>query len=253
MIYFNRDRRGDKAISFSVLGAPRQAGSISWPLFSLIESFKALKVADGRSFTPLNRLRHLRLDQAYGISALVGVITYLAYGALNGAWSNPALVGISLYMFLFIPGYSKLSNWVERHAAEGSGLETVGRICRYLAQLAVNLALLWVFIAGGILDPAGLTDLGGFFGAAAWITVVSQGGQYLATWLARIGAGRADLNVVLAVSTSAVVNALAVSGVAWLQPIYLVVSLSIGLTLLSFGLFSDARNALARPAGRALP
>lgn len=253
MIYFNRDRQGNKAISFFVLGAPGQGGGISWSLLSLIESFQALKVAGWGPFTILRRLRHLRLDQAYGISALVGVVTYLAYGALNGAWSNPALVGISLYMFLFIPGYSKLSNRVERLAAEGSGLETVGRICRYLTQLGVNLALLWVFLAGDILDPAGLADLGGFFGAAAWITIVSQGGQYLATWLARNGFGRPDLNVVLAVSTSAVVNALAVSGVAWLQPIYLVVSLSIGLTVLSFGLLSDARNALARPAGRALP
>ena len=129
---------------------------------------------------------------------------------------------------------------------------------RYPAPVHVDLELC---LARNLLGPQvgdarypghHIVDLGGFFGAAAWITIISQGGQYLATWLARIGLGRPDLNVVLAISTSAVVNALAVSGVAWLQPIYLVVSLSIGLTMLSFGLFSDARNALVRSAGRAL-
>ena len=197
-------------------------------------------------------IRLPRLGGAHGISALVGILTYFAYASLNGAWANPALVGIALYMFLFIPGYSKLSNRIETYAALRSRLETVGRLCRYLAQLGVNLILLWAFLAGEILDPAGLAELGGFFGAAVWITIVSQGGQYFATWLARHGLGRSDINVVLAVSTSAVVNALAVSGVLWIQPIYVAVSLSIGITMLSFGIFSDARLALIRKAGGAL-
>ncbi len=192
-----------------------------------------------------------RLNGAYGISALVGILTYFAYGSLNGAWANPALAGIVLYMFLVIPGYSKLSNRIETYAARWSGLETVGRLCRYLAQLGVNLILLWAFLAGEILDPAGLAELGGFFGAAAWITIVSQGGQYFATGLARHGLGRSDINVVLAISTSAVVNALAVSGVLWIQPIYVAVSMSIGVTMLSFGILSDARFAFFKKAGGA--
>ncbi len=198
-------------------------------------------------------IRLPRLDAAYGISALVGVLTYFAYGSLNAAWANPALAGIALYMVLSIPGYSKLSNWIESRAARWSGLATAGRLCRYLAQLGVNLILLWAFLAGGILDPAGLAELGGFFGAAAWITIVSQGGQYFATWLARHGIGRSDINVVLAVSTSAIVNALAVSGVLWIQPIYLAVSLSIAITMLSFGIWSDVRFAFFGKAGSALP
>lgn len=190
---------------------------------------------------------------AYGVSATVGLLTYVVYGALNSAWANPALAAIALYMFLFIPGYSKVSNWIEGQVSQRVGLETAGRTSRYLAQLGVNLVLLWVFLAGGILEHAGLVALGGFFGAAAWITVVSQGGQYLATWLARNGLGGADLNVVLAVATSAVVSALAVSGVAWVQPIYMVVSLGAGFTILASGVLSDLRLTLARQSGRALP
>ena len=195
----------------------------------------------------------LRFDaKAYRISAFVGIVTYLAYGALNGAWTNPALVGIALYMFLCIPGYAALSNRVEAQAARRTGLESTGRLARYLSQLCVNLVLLWVFLAGGVLDPAGLIGLGGFFGAAAWITAVSQGGQYLATTLARNRFGRADLNVVVAIAASAVVSALAVSGVAWVQPIYVVLSLAAGLAILTSGLLADARLLLGRPLRRAL-
>lgn len=204
----------------------------------------------GKQGRPGSRvLRALRPDRAYGISAFVGLLTYFAYGFLNDAWANPALFAIALYMFLCIPGYSKLSNRIEIYATRQSGLETAGRLCRYLAQLGVNLILLWTFLAAGILDPAGLVELGGFFATAAWVTIVSQGGQYFATWLARQGLGRFDINVVLAISTSAVVNALAVSGVPWIQPIYLFLSLSIGLTMLSFGMLSDALCVLRRGRG----
>ena len=156
-------------------------------------------------------------------------------------------------MFLCIPVYAKISNRIEAQAARRSGLETAGRAARCLIQLCVNLVLLWVFLAGGVLDPAGLAGLGGFLGTAAWITAVSQGGQYLATLLARNGLGRSDLNVVVAVASSAVVSALAVSGVAWIQPIYVMLSLAAGLAILVSGLLADVRLLLGRPLRRALP
>ena len=196
----------------------------------------------------LRRVRESRLcsNPSYRLSALVGVLTYIAYGSLNEAWSNWALIGVSVYMYLSIPLYSKLSNWVERTAAGRTGLGTGGRVARYALQLLINLALLWVFIEGRVVSLTGLDPIGGFFATAAWITVVSQGGQYLANGLAMKGIGTADRNVVLAVSISASVNALAVSGVAWIQPIYVAVSLGIGAAIFGLGLLADAKNLFAR-------
>ena len=185
---------------------------------------------------------------SYGLSTLVGLLTYFAYGALNDAWGNLALVGVSLYMLLAIPLYSKLSNWIEGLVSKSTRLETGGRLARYGLQLLINLALLWVFVAGGVVDPAGLEGIGGFFATAAWITVVSQGGQYLAGWLARKRVGNADGNVVWAISVSATVTALAVSGVAWIQPIYVVGSLAFGVAIFGMGVLTDVRAVLSGAA-----
>ena len=187
------------------------------------------------------RSRRIRLNSSYGLSAFVGVVTYLAYGSLNHAWSNWVLFAVGIYMFLSIPIYSKLSNQIESVVTKRSKLETGGRIARYVPQLIVNLVLLWVFVEGQVIDPGGLDAIGGFFATAAWITIVSQGGQYLAKWLAHRNLGDADRNVVLAVSISATVNALAVSGVTWIQPIYIALSLCFGAAIFGLGVVTDTR------------
>ena len=203
----------------------------------------------GKSFLEvLRRLRESRLcsDPSYRLSALVGVLTYLAYGSLNDAWSNAALIGVSVYMYLSTPLYSKISNWMEGAVARRTGLGTGGRVARYLLQMSENLLLLWILIAGQVLSRSGLEGIGGFFATAAWITMVSQGGQYLANWMARRDMGHADRNVVLVISISAIVTALAVSGVTWIQPAYVTISLFLGTAILGAGLVTDARRLLSR-------
>jgi hypothetical protein len=202
---------------------------------------KAAANRDGYGM-PQRLLRHLRWSPAYTMSAFVGLLTFGAYGSLNDAWTNPALIGVSIYMFLSIPLYSKFSNRVESVIAQRTKLETCGRLGRYVPQLLINLVLLWVFITGQVIDPAGLAGIGGFFATAAWITIVSQGGQYMANWLARRNLGNADSNVVFAVSFSAIVTALAVSGVMWIQPIYIAASLSFGAVIFGIGLITDTRQ-----------
>ncbi len=183
---------------------------------------------------------------SYGLSTFVGALTYIAYASLNSAWLNPALFAIAVFLLLTIPLLSKLSNRIEFAVARWTGLETGGRIARYTLQLLDNLFLLWIFIAGSVVDPAGLEGIGGFFAAAAWITIVSQGGQYLANWLARKGVGDADRNVVLAISISAIINALAVSGVTWIHPVYVAISLCFGTAIFGLGLVIDAKYLCAR-------
>jgi hypothetical protein len=188
--------------------------------------------------------RRFGLHTSYGLGAFVGVITYLSYAYLNNAWSNWALVAISFFMFASLPLYSKCSNRIESLGTRLTQLETGGRIARYLFQLLDNMILLWVYVAGGVIDPAALEGIGGFFATAAWITIVSQGGQYVANHLARTGLGSPDRNVVWAVAISVTISALAVSGVVWIQPIYVAISVGFGALIFGLGVMGDARRLL---------
>jgi hypothetical protein len=188
--------------------------------------------------------RRLQLNSSYGLGAFVGVITYLSYGYLNSAWSNWALIAISFFMFASLPLYSKCSNRIESLGTRLTQLETGGRIARYLFQLLDNMILLWVYVAGGVIDPSALEGIGGFFATAAWITIVSQGGQYVANHLARAGLGSPDRNVVWAVAISVTISALAVSGVAWIQPIYVAISVGFGALIFGLGVMGDTRRLL---------
>ena len=181
------------------------------------------------------------LGNPYWLSGLTGLLTYITYASLNGAWDNYVLVAIAIYMYVSIPAYSRLSNQAETKASDWTGLSTLGRVARYTLQFVVNCALLYVFLAGNILDPTGLIGIGGLFGAAAWITAVSQGGQYVASWLASRGVGNSDQNVVVSISISVIVNALAVSGVAWIQPIYVNASLLFASVILLSGVVLDIK------------
>ena len=186
---------------------------------------------------------------SYRLSGLTAFLTYITYAWLNDAWGNYALVGIGVYLYLSIPAYSRLSNQLESGTSAFAGLTTAGRVARYAMQFAVNCILLYVFLAGGILDPVGLGGIGGFFGAAAWVTAVSQGGQYAANWLATMGIGGSDRNVVVSISISVVVNALAVSGVIWIQTIYIGASLFFAGVILFSGVVFDIK-ALRVPIRR---
>jgi len=97
-----------------------------------------------------------------------------------------------------------------------------------------------------VIVPTGLAGIGGFFATAAWITILSQGGQYLANELSRRGLGHPDRNVVVAFAISASVSALAVSGVVWVQPIFILASLGFGAGFLGIGLVIDAGRLLDR-------
>ncbi len=232
-------------------GAENQAhrGSARWSADvrpGLLEGSDGCR-ADPFTAAPASRQSlRIRLNSSYSLGAFVGLITYLTYGYLNFAWSNWALVAVSVFMFLSLPLYSKYSNRIENAAAHLSKLETGGRIARYLFQLLDNVVLLWVFVAGGVVDPVGLDGIGGFFATAAWVTIVSQGGQYMANRLARSGFGHPDHNVVWAVAISVTISALAVSGVRWIQPVYVAVSLSFGAVIFGIGVFADSRHLLAK-------
>ena len=195
----------------------------------------------------LRRTPWIRLNSPHGLGVFVGLITYASYGYLNAAWSNWALVAIAVFMCLSLPLYSRCSNGIEKLGARWSQLETGGRVARYLFQLLDNMLLLWIYLAGGVIDPAALEGIGGFFATAAWITIVSQGGQYLANALARKGVGDPDHNVVWAIAISVTISALAVSGISWIQPFYVAVSVGFGALIFGLGIMTDAKRLLEKP------
>ena len=51
-------------------------------------------------------------------AAFVGLLTYLSYAYAHGSWANPALIGVSLFVGLFLPTYAKLSNKAELWAQQ---------------------------------------------------------------------------------------------------------------------------------------
>ncbi|HEX9558092.1 MAG TPA: hypothetical protein VF991_16475, partial [Reyranella sp.] len=44
------------------------------------------------------------------MAAFVGLLSYLSYAYAHGSWANPALIGVSVFVGVFVPSYAKLSN-----------------------------------------------------------------------------------------------------------------------------------------------
>ena len=110
----------------------------------------------------------------------------------------------------------------------------------FAATLLMEYALLADDFSVGYVAKVGSTT------TPTWVTIVSQGGQYVANYLARRGFGTADHNVVWAVTISVSLNALAVSGVAWIQPAYVAVSLGFGSLIFGLGVVADTKRVLKR-------
>ena len=57
-------------------------------------------------------------------AAFVGLLTYLSYAYAHGSWTNPALIGVSVFIGVFLPTYAKLSNKAELWANNRFGFVT---------------------------------------------------------------------------------------------------------------------------------
>ena len=102
-------------------------------------------------------------------------LSYLSYAYAHGSWANPALIGVSVFVGVFLPSYAKLSNKAELWANNQFGFVTAGRLGRFIPQYAFNLAVFGVMLWGGALNRDGIASVGGFAGAALVTTLASQG------------------------------------------------------------------------------
>src|SRR5215468_10967903 len=140
-----------------------------------------------RKATPLSALagkfgQYVR-SPSTRMAAFVGILFYLSYAYAHGSWANTALIGVSVFIGVFIPSYAKLSNKAELWANNRFGFVTGGKFGRFLPQLVFNLAVFWACLWGGAFKAAGIASVGGFAGAALVTTLASQGTQYVGAYL----------------------------------------------------------------------
>jgi hypothetical protein len=183
------------------------------------------------------------------MAAFVGLVSYLSYAFAHGSWANPALIGVSVFVGVFLPSYAKLSNKAELWANNRFGFVTGGRLGRFIPQFAFNLAVFWIMDWGGALNRDGLASVGGFASAALVTTLASQGAQYVGLYLFQRGVGDANRNVLVGVSINLVLAALGTAGIPGARELFLISGVVFGAVFFGVGLLSDIRSVAAPKGG----
>jgi nicotinic acid mononucleotide adenylyltransferase len=183
------------------------------------------------------------------MAAFVGLLSYLSYAYAHSSWANPVLIGVSLFVGVFLPSYAKLSNKAELWANNRFGFVTSGRLGRFIPQYAFNLAVFWVMLWGGALNPVGMASVGGAAGAALVTTLASQGIQYLGIYLFQRGIGDMNRNVLLGLSANVMLTALGTAGLPFAREAFLVLGLVLGAVVFGLGILSDIRSQVAPKGG----
>lgn len=192
--------------------------------------------------------RYLR-SSSTRVAAFVGLLSYLSYASAHTSWTNPALIGVSVFVGLFLPSYAKLSNKVELWANNQFGFVTFGRLGRFFPQFVFNLAVFWIMQWGGALKLDGLASVGGTTSAALVTTLASQGTQYFGLYLFQRGIGDANRNVLIGVSINLVLAAFGTAGVPGAREAFLITGFGLGGLLFAIGLMSDIRSVAAPKGG----
>lgn len=183
------------------------------------------------------------------MAAFTGLLFYLSYAYAHSSGTNAALIGVSVFIGIFIPSYAKLSNKAELWANNRFGFVTAGRLGRFIPQYAFNLAAFGIMTWGGALDRGGIASVGGFASAALVTSLASQGIQYLALYLFARGVGDANRNVQIGLSFVIVLTALGTAGLPFVREAFLVLGFGLGAVLFGVGLLSDIRSVAAPKGG----
>lgn len=197
----------------------------------------------------IDRFRRYTRSPSTRVAAFVGLLSYFSYAYAHTSWTNPALIGVSVFVGLFLPSYAKLSNKAELWANNQFGFVTCGRLGRFFPQYAFNLAVFWIMQLGGALKLEGLASVGGMGSAALVTTLASQGSQYLGLYLVQRGIGDANRNVLIGVSINLVLAAFGTAGVPGAREAFLITGLGLGGLLFAVGLMSDIRSVAAPKGG----
>jgi hypothetical protein len=208
--------------------------------------------SDGKT-TPLSaytgRLARYVRSPSTRMAAFGGLLTYVSYAYAHGSWANPTLIAVSVFIGVFLPSYSKLSNKAELWANNQFGFVTAGKFGRFLPQLVFNLAVFWTCLWGGAFNLAGIASVGGFAGAALVTTLASQGTQYLGGYLVARGIGDANRNTLIALVVNTTLAGLGTAGISGAREAFLILGFLLGALFFGVGLLSDIRSVVAPKGG----
>jgi hypothetical protein len=183
------------------------------------------------------------------MAAFGGLLTYVSYAYAHGSWTNPTLIAVSVFIGVFLPSYSKLSNKAELWANNRFGFVSAGKFGRFLPQLVFNLAVFWACLWGGAFNLAGIASVGGFAGAALVTTLASQGTQYLGAYLVARGIGDANRNTLVGLLVNIILAALGTAGIPGAREAFLIFGFVLGALFFGIGLLSDIRSVAAPKGG----
>jgi len=193
-------------------------------------------------------LRYVR-SPSTRLAAFAALLSYVSYAYAHGSWANPALIGVSVFIAVFMPSYAKLSNKADLWAGNQFGFVTAGRLGRFIPQYLFNLAVFGVLLWGGALNRDGVASVGGFASAALVTTLASQGLQYLGMYLVARGIGDANRNVLVGLSINIVLTSFGTAGLPIAREAFLVLGFGFGAVLFGIGLLSDLRSKMAPKGG----
>jgi nicotinic acid mononucleotide adenylyltransferase len=182
-------------------------------------------------------------------AAFGGLLTYASYAYAHGSWANPTLIAVSVFIGVFLPSYSKLSNKAELWANNRFGFVTAGKFGRFLPQLIFNLAVFWACVWGGAFNLSGIASVGGFAGGALITTLASQGTQYVGGYLLARGIGDANRNTLVSLLVNITLAALGTAGIPVAREAFLLFGFGMGALFFGVGLLSDIRSVLAPKGG----
>lgn len=186
----------------------------------------------------------------YTILALIlGGVMYVTYAIPNQAWGNKYLIMVAGFVALFLPYYTKLSEWFERKAVLMTSYIFLGKLIRFAWQFLFNLSVIVLLIKGGIVLPEDLEIVGGLYSAVAITTLGSQGMQYLSIALANRDIGSHYKNVTFALGTNVVISALASMGIVWIQYIFIAMGIVLGFIGTIYSLITDIMGKVAPKGG----
>ncbi|GHD56477.1 hypothetical protein GCM10007350_03720 [Jeongeupia chitinilytica] len=189
------------------------------------------------------------LSPSVQLGLTIGALMYASYGMAHNAFDNAALIGLCTFVGFFIPYYSKFSNRIEEYINLRTACVSLGRLGRFVPQLAFNIGIFLILTLGGVFPATRIDTLGGVLGVALLTTCASQGMQYLALALSNREIGDRNRNVLLALSINIVVTALATLGLAWSRGLFLTLGWTFGAAFFVIGLLSDWRSLRYRRGG----
>ncbi len=198
---------------------------------------------------PFNYLRMHFKSRITRYSFFISGLFYCAYSSIDNNWANPYLFAPAALLFLLMPFFARISNKFEQMGHLYTGKMVVGRVVRFMPQIMINYSIIYSITRGGIIPQSHVDAFGGFMGITLYVTMASQGLQYIGIAMANRGYGERFTNVTLAVSTNIIVTALAVYGLIWFRYLYLAMGFSAVSVGILYFCYTDLKAMFAPKGG----